>query len=154
MKQYGRGWGYKTVIAVDPVGLFRTISYHSFVQIFNHSLTFSLLNMVSRLALGCGLLAAIAVQAMPAEPAYPMVTAAPDASLLDKRATSCTFSGSDGASKASKSKTSCSTIYLSDVAVPSGTTLDLTDLNDGTHVRFPGEDTPRAVNWSMSWKFH
>lgn len=38
------------------------------------------------------------------------------------------------AASASKSKTSCSTIVLSNVAVPSGTTLDLTKLNDGTTV--------------------
>lgn len=63
--------------------------------------------------------------------AGPQVT--PEASL-DKRATTCTFSGSSGASLASKSKSSCATIVLSSVAVPSGTTLDLTKLNDGTHV--------------------
>lgn len=91
--------------------------------------------MVRQLILIGSLLAAVAVHAAPAEPAHPMVTEAPDANLIEKRATTCTFSGSEGASKASKSKTSCSTIYLSDVAVPSGTTLDLTDLNDGTHVR-------------------
>lgn len=68
--------------------------------------------------------------------ADPLVTPAPKLEDLEKRATSCTFSGSEGASSASKSKTSCSTIVLSDVAVPSGTTLDLTDLNDGTHVSY------------------
>jgi hypothetical protein len=53
---------------------------------------------------------------------------------LEERATTCTFSGSNGASSASKSKTACSTIVLSAVAVPSGTTLDLTGLKDGTTV--------------------
>ncbi|PWY88855.1 polygalacturonase-4 precursor (PG-IV) [Aspergillus sclerotioniger CBS 115572] len=82
-----------------------------------------------------------------ATPADPRVTAAPKLEDLDKRATSCTFSGSEGASSASKSKTSCSTIVLSDVAVPSGTTLDLTDLNEGTHVIFEGETTFGYEEW-------
>lgn len=63
----------------------------------------------------------------------PLITAAPDPALV-KRATSCTFSGSSGASLASKSQKSCSTIVLSGVAVPSGTTLDLSDLPDDTTV--------------------
>lgn len=78
-----------------------------------------------------GLLGAAAAHALP-EPAAAQVTAAPK---LAERATSCTFSGSNGASSASKSKTACSTIVLSAVAVPSGTTLDLTGLKDGTTVR-------------------
>lgn len=81
--------------------------------------------LASYLALGALAVCAAAV------PADPMVTAAPS---LDKRATSCTFSGSKGASSASKSQKSCSTIVLSAVAVPSGTTLDLSDLEDGTEV--------------------
>ena len=66
--------------------------------------------------------------------AVPMPTAAPDlknAASLHKRA-SCTFTA---ASAASKSKTSCATIVLDNIAVPSGTTLDLTGLTSGTHVR-------------------
>lgn len=63
-----------------------------------------------------------------AAPAAPAVTAA---ATLDKRA-SCTFSGANGAASASKSKASCATIVLSNVAVPSGTTLDLTGLTKGT----------------------
>ena len=54
--------------------------------------------------------------------AAPMPTAAPDlnaAAALHKRA-SCTFTA---ASAASKSKTSCATIVLDNIAVPSGTTL-------------------------------
>ena len=77
-----------------------------------------------------GLLGVVAVHALP-EPAGAQVTAAPK---LAERATSCTFSGSNGASSASKSKTACSTIVLSAVAVPSGSTLDLTGLKDGTTV--------------------
>ena len=80
-----------------------------------------------------------------AAPAAPMVTAAPD---LDKRATTCTFSGSAGAASASKSKTSCSTIVLSNVAVPSGTTLDLTGLNKGTHVIFEGTTSFGYKEWA------
>lgn len=80
------------------------------------------------------------VQAVPA----PAPTTPPN---LAERASSCTFSGSDGASSASKSKTSCSTIVLSDVAVPSGTTLDLTDLNDGTSVIFEGTTSFGYEEW-------
>ncbi|PYH86118.1 polygalacturonase 1 [Aspergillus uvarum CBS 121591] len=92
-------------------------------------------------------LGAITVSANPA-PEPPAITAAPKVGDLEKRATTCTFSGSNGASSASKSKTSCSTIILSSVAVPSGTTLDLTDLNDGTHVIFEGETTFGYEEWS------
>lgn len=66
-----------------------------------------------------------------AEPAAPAITEAPS---LAKRATSCTFSGSSGAASASKSQASCSTIILSNIAVPSGTTLDLSKLADDTTV--------------------
>ncbi|PYI18221.1 polygalacturonase E precursor pgaE [Aspergillus japonicus CBS 114.51] len=92
-------------------------------------------------------LGAITVGANPA-PEPPAITAAPKVGDLEKRATTCTFSGSNGASSASKSKTSCSTIILSSVAVPSGTTLDLTDLNEGTHVIFEGETTFGYEEWS------
>ncbi|ESZ97988.1 Polygalacturonase 5 [Sclerotinia borealis F-4128] len=75
----------------------------------------------------------------------PVPTSAPD---LAKRATTCTFSDSGGASSASKSKTSCSTIILSALAVPSGTTLDLTGLNEGTTVIFEGITTFGYEEWS------
>jgi hypothetical protein len=81
-------------------------------------------NMV-QLSFLLGLAAITQALAVPA----PAPTAAPD---LQKRATTCTFSGSGGYSSASKSKTSCSTIILSALAVPSGVTLDLTGLNQGT----------------------
>jgi len=90
-----------------------------------------------------GLSAITSVLAAPA--AAPAPTAAPD---LAKRATTCTFSGSSGASLASKSKTSCSTIILSAVAVPSGVTLDLTGLTEGTHVIFEGITTFGYEEWS------
>jgi polygalacturonase len=92
-----------------------------------------------------GLLAASAVSLVAAAPAaMPMPTAAPD---LAKRAT-CTFSGSSGASAASKSKASCATIVISSVVVPSGTTLDLTGLTSGTHVIFEGTTTFGYEEWS------
>lgn len=79
-------------------------------------------------ALGLGLSTASILVA-----AVPMPTAAPDiknAVALEKRA-SCTFTD---AAAASKSKTSCATIVLDNIAVPSGTTLDLTKLTSGTKV--------------------
>ncbi|KAK6204058.1 hypothetical protein LQW54_008519 [Pestalotiopsis sp. IQ-011] len=89
-------------------------------------------------------LACVAVSA--ASPvAGPEITPAPEPALA-KRA-SCTFSGSAGAASASKSQASCATIVLSDVAVPSGTTLDLSDLEDGTTVIFEGETTWGYEEW-------
>lgn len=43
----------------------------------------------------------------------------------------CTFTD---AATAIKNKAQCSTITLNNIAVPAGTTLDLTKLKDGTHV--------------------
>ncbi|QKX55521.1 uncharacterized protein TRUGW13939_02615 [Talaromyces rugulosus] len=65
----------------------------------------------------------------------------------DASDSSCTFSGPSGAASASESKKSCSTIVLSDVAVPSGTTLDLTDLEDGTAVIFEGTTSFGYEEW-------
>ncbi|KAF4631934.1 hypothetical protein G7Y89_g6193 [Cudoniella acicularis] len=93
-------------------------------------------------ALGLGLSTACALVA-----AVPMPTAAPDlanAAALHKRS-SCTFTA---ASAASKSKTSCATIVLDGITVPSGTTLDLTGLTSGTHVIFEGETTFGYEEWS------
>lgn len=62
----------------------------------------------------------------------PLPTTAPElGNVLEKRA-SCTFTA---ASAVSASKKSCATIVLDNIAVPSGTTLDLTSLADDTHVR-------------------
>ncbi|KAI8626013.1 glycoside hydrolase family 28 protein [Xylariaceae sp. FL1651] len=89
-------------------------------------------------------LAAGALSSPIADPvAAPVVTPGPS---LEKRA-SCTFSGSAGAASASKSQASCATIVLSNVAVPSGTTLDLSNLNDGTHVVFEGTTTWGYKEW-------
>jgi uncharacterized membrane protein len=66
--------------------------------------------------------------------AVPMPTPAPDLALVKKalhKRASCTFTA---ASAASKSKADCATIVLSGITVPSGVTLDLTDLTDGTAV--------------------
>jgi polygalacturonase len=90
------------------------------------------------------LLALVAKLALAAPAPAPAPTAA---ALLGKRATTCTFSGSSGASAASKSKKSCATIVLSALAVPSGTTLDLTDLNSGTSVIFEGTTTFGYKEW-------
>jgi len=93
-------------------------------------------------ALGLGLSTASFLVA-----AVPMPTAAPDlknAVAIEKRA-SCTFTD---ASAASKSKTSCATIVLDNIAVPSGTTLDMTGLTSGTHVVFEGTTTWGYEEWS------
>jgi polygalacturonase len=82
---------------------------------------------------------AAAVMAAPS----PMVTQAPS---LAKRS-SCVFSGSEGYSSASKSKKDCATITLSALTVPSGVTLDLTDLEDDTTVIFEGETTFGYEEW-------
>jgi hypothetical protein len=78
--------------------------------------------------------------------AIPTPTAAPEfnPAVLNKRA-SCTFTD---ASEASASKKSCATIVLDNIAVPSGTTLDLTDLTSGTSVVFDGETTWGYEEWS------
>lgn len=89
--------------------------------------------MVASLKLALvGLLGAAAVQAIPdTVPELDVIAT----STLEERASTCTFSGSKGAASAISSKTSCSTIVLSSVAVPAGTTLDLTGLKKGTTVR-------------------
>lgn len=86
----------------------------------------------SAILLGAGAL----VSAAPATPAQ-----------LKDRAASCTFSGADGAANASKSKGSCATITLNNVAVPAGTTLDLTNLNSGTTVIFEGTTSFGYKEW-------
>ncbi|KAJ5497796.1 Glycoside hydrolase family 28 [Penicillium expansum] len=94
--------------------------------------------MGSAIKLGLfGLLSAAAVNAAPV---------APEANALVPRA-SCTFSGSTGAAQAIKNKASCSTITLSNVAVPAGTTLDLTGLKSGTNVIFEGTTTFGYKEW-------
>ncbi|PWN47943.1 endopolygalacturonase precursor [Violaceomyces palustris] len=62
---------------------------------------------------------------------------------LEPRA-SCTFTD---AATAIAQKKSCSTITLSNIAVPAGTTLDLTGLNSGTSVVFSGTTTFGYKEW-------
>jgi len=62
---------------------------------------------------------------------------------LESRA-SCTFTD---AATAIKNKASCSTLTLDNIAVPAGTTLDLTKLKDGTHVIFKGKTTFGYKEW-------
>ena len=89
----------------------------------------------------------LAASALASPVAAPAPTPAPEPELV-KRATSCTFSGSAGAASASKSQASCATIVLSSVAVPSGTTLDLSKLADGTSVIFEGTTTWGYEEWA------
>jgi polygalacturonase len=65
-----------------------------------------------------------------------LVTAAPaltphTVAKLQHRGANCTFTD---AAAASKSKSTCSTIVLSNITVPAGTTLDMTKLRNGTTV--------------------
>ncbi|KAJ5730323.1 Endopolygalacturonase [Penicillium malachiteum] len=89
-------------------------------------------------------LAALAACVVASPVAEPAITEAPK---LAKRATSCTFSGSSGAASASASQKSCSTIILSGIAVPSGTTLELTDMEEDTTIIFEGETTWGYEEW-------
>ncbi|RDW59126.1 putative endopolygalacturonase [Coleophoma crateriformis] len=66
---------------------------------------------------------------------------------IEKRAATCTFSGSLGYSSASKSKASCSTIILDALTVPAGKTLDMTGLPDNTVVIFEGETSFAYSEW-------
>lgn len=59
----------------------------------------------------------------------PLIHAAP---AEVKRADACTFTD---AAAVVKGKASCSTITLNNIAVPAGTTLDLTKLKTGTKAR-------------------
>jgi polygalacturonase len=68
--------------------------------------------------------------------------------LLEERATptaTCTFTAAAAAISAKKS---CATIVLQNIAVPAGTTLDLTSLSTGTHVIFSGTTTFGYKEWS------
>lgn len=57
---------------------------------------------------------------------------------IEGRQASCSFSGTDGAAKVKAQKAGCTTINLSNLVVPAGTTLDLTGLNKGTKVSIAG----------------
>lgn len=79
--------------------------------------------------------------------ASPAAAPAPTPAATLAKRDSCVFSGSDGAASASASKADCATITLSALTVPSGTTLDLTDLEDGTTVIFEGTTTWDYAEW-------
>lgn len=93
------------------------------------------------------LFASLAATVVASPALRPHITPAPKPQVA-RRATSCTFSGSAGAASASKSATSCATIVLSNVAVPSGTTLDLSGLADDTTVIFQGTTTWGYKEWT------
>lgn len=69
---------------------------------------------------------------------------ASSAFALAPRAGACTFTD---AATAIKNKASCSSIILKNIAVPAGTTLDMTKLADGTHVTFQGTTTFGYKEW-------
>ncbi|KAL3426903.1 endopolygalacturonase [Phlyctema vagabunda] len=75
-----------------------------------------------------------------------LAVAAPAAvpAVIEDRA-SCTFTT---AAAAIKGKTSCTAIVLNNIAVPAGTTLDLTGLKSGTKVTFQGTTTFGYEEWS------
>ncbi|GAB7350029.1 hypothetical protein MBLNU459_g0703t1 [Dothideomycetes sp. NU459] len=71
-----------------------------------------------------------------------LVAAAPAASHMER--SSCTFTT---AAAAKSGKSSCTSIILDNIAVPAGTTLDLTGLKTGTTVTFEGTTTFGYEEW-------
>lgn len=72
-------------------------------------------------------------------------SAAPSrASEFAKRDSTCTFSD---AAEASSSIKSCSDVVLSNIAVPAGETLDLSDAADGATITFEGKTTFGYKEW-------
>ncbi|KAF7881315.1 hypothetical protein EAF00_011988 [Botryotinia globosa] len=105
--------------------------------------------MVQILSMASSLLALSAFAAAAPAPAPTAAPSPADAlAAIENRAAACTFSGANGAAAVSKSKTSCATIVLSALSVPSGTTLDLTGLKSGTQVIFEGTTTFGYEEWS------
>jgi galacturan 1,4-alpha-galacturonidase len=74
-----------------------------------------------------------------------LVAAKPLPATLGDRA-GCVFTTAAAAIQGKK--TCSSTITLSGINVPAGTTLDLTGLNDGTHVIFSGRTTFGFMQWT------
>ncbi|KAK6087011.1 endopolygalacturonase 1 [Seiridium cupressi] len=72
-----------------------------------------------------------------------LASAAQAAPVLDERA-SCTFTD---AASAIKGKASCTSIVLSGITVPAGTTLDMTGLKTGTTVTFSGTTSFAYKEW-------
>ncbi|KAI9930752.1 hypothetical protein ASPWEDRAFT_171376 [Aspergillus wentii DTO 134E9] len=73
-----------------------------------------------------------------------LAAAAPHATPVDKRASSCTFTD---AAKASESISSCSSVVLKDIEVPAGETLDLSDAADGATITFEGTTSFGYKEW-------
>ncbi|KAE9961492.1 glycoside hydrolase 28 protein [Venturia inaequalis] len=67
-----------------------------------------------------------------------------DSAIEERGSSSCTFTT---AAAAISGKSSCTTITLSNIAVPAGTTLDLTGLTKGTSVIFSGTTTFGYKEW-------
>ncbi|EPS45906.1 hypothetical protein H072_100 [Dactylellina haptotyla CBS 200.50] len=68
----------------------------------------------------------------------------PDEQVVQKRATSCTVSAYSSVSSA---VSACTSITLSNIAVPAGKTLDLTGLKSGQVVTFAGTTTFGYSEW-------
>lgn len=132
---------YKMGVCLDR-GSQIPLSAYAYSSISSHSLASTKINIMPSFFASA---AALALAAIALAAPAPQVT---PAASLDKRAGSCSFSGSTGAAAVSKSKASCATITLSNVAVPSGTTLDLTKLNKGTKVIFEGTTSFGYKEWS------
>ncbi|KAF3208801.1 hypothetical protein TWF679_007627 [Orbilia oligospora] len=67
-----------------------------------------------------------------------------DHHMVQKRATSCTVSAYSSVSSA---KSACTSITLSNIAVPAGQTLDLTGLKSGQVITFAGRTTFGYKEW-------
>ncbi|KAF2660420.1 glycoside hydrolase family 28 protein [Lophiostoma macrostomum CBS 122681] len=69
---------------------------------------------------------------------------------IHRRDANCTLSGPIGATSVNQAVKSCTTITLSNIAVPAGTTLDLSKLTDSTTVIFDGTTTWGYQEWDGS----
>jgi hypothetical protein len=109
---------------------------HFFSSLPCYSLTETPAAMLRNIFLGASVVAPLVVAA-PAEKVY-------GRTILGRSNSSCTFTDADAAKDG---KSSCSSIILKDITVPAGTTLDLTDLADGTHVTFEGTTSFEYDEW-------
>lgn len=140
---------FASVVAEGPnaplIGMYKDMLNTSLLGLDNHQhslLSFTVIRLYFQIptstmhfisSLATVALAATAVVAAPA--------------TVDKRADSCSFSGSSGAADAMKNQKSCSTITLNNIEVPAGETLDLSDLKKGTKVVFKGTTTFGYKEW-------
>jgi len=98
-----------------------------------------LTKLVPLLATSVGL-----VVSSPSPSAIPLLQQALEKSVLPN-GTPCTFTA---APDVIISKAACATIFLGNMVVPAGTTLDLTKLNEGTDVIFQGNTTFGYQEWT------